>query len=97
MITGVGMIQAERDRQRDVEKWSPAHDDQHKHGELADAASLYAMTDRLLNTRMDLFSDWPFELEWWKRCKHSRIKQLAIAGALIAAEIDRLNRKAPDA
>lgn len=33
---------------------------------------------------------WPWDASWDKRNKHSRIKQLAIAGALIAAEIDRL-------
>jgi hypothetical protein len=33
---------------------------------------------------------WPWDEEWDKRKKHGRIKQLTIAGALIAAEIDRL-------
>lgn len=33
---------------------------------------------------------WPWAPEWDKRNKHDRIRQLAIAGALIAAEIDRL-------
>lgn len=32
---------------------------------------------------------------WDKRKSHPRLRQLAIAGALIAAEIDRLNRAAP--
>jgi hypothetical protein len=31
-----------------------------------------------------------------KRAKHSRLRQLAIAGALIAAEIDRLSRALPE-
>lgn len=35
---------------------------------------------------------WPWDEEWDKRGKHNRIKSLAIAGALIAAEIDRLLR-----
>ena len=35
---------------------------------------------------------WPWGPEWDKRNKHDRIKALAIAGALIAAEIDRLQR-----
>lgn len=40
-----------------------------------------------------IWSDpWPWSKEWDKRSKHDRIKQLAIAGALIAAEIDRLKR-----
>lgn len=36
---------------------------------------------------------WPWERGWDKRKKHDRIRQLEIAGALIAAEIDRLERK----
>ena len=35
---------------------------------------------------------WPWDAEWDKRSKHERKRQLVIAGALIAAEIDRLNR-----
>ena len=35
---------------------------------------------------------WPWDAEWDKRHKHDRIRQLAIAGSLIAAEIDRLKR-----
>ncbi len=35
---------------------------------------------------------WPFEKELDKRLKHNRIKKLAIAGALVAAELDRLLR-----
>jgi hypothetical protein len=36
---------------------------------------------------------WPWERGADKRGKHDRLKQLAIAGALIAAEIDRLQRE----
>ena len=35
---------------------------------------------------------WPFDLKWLKRTPKKRIKELAKAGALIAAEIDRLQR-----
>lgn len=37
---------------------------------------------------------WPceWEKEWDKREKHGRLRQLTIAGALIAAELDRLQR-----
>lgn len=37
---------------------------------------------------------WPWSEEWDKRRKHDRLRQLVIAGALIAAEIDRLKRAA---
>ena len=36
---------------------------------------------------------WPWDEKWDKRGKHERLRQLVIAGALIAAEIDRLQRK----
>lgn len=35
---------------------------------------------------------WPWDGEWDKREKHDRLRQLAIAGALIAAEYDRIAR-----
>lgn len=38
---------------------------------------------------------WPWDGEWDKRTKHTAIRKLQIAGALIAAEIDRLLRAAP--
>lgn len=38
---------------------------------------------------------WPWDKKWDKREKHDRIRQLVIAGALIVAEIDRLNRALP--
>lgn len=37
---------------------------------------------------------WPWDAEWWKPCPEDRIRELIKAGALIAAEIDRLQRKA---
>lgn len=36
---------------------------------------------------------WPWEEKWDKRKKHDKLKSLVIAGALIAAEIDRLQVK----
>lgn len=36
---------------------------------------------------------WPWDDKWDNRDKHSRKKRLAIAGALIAAELDRLERE----
>jgi hypothetical protein len=35
---------------------------------------------------------WPWDASWDKRKKHDHIRRLEIAGALIAAEIDRLER-----
>jgi hypothetical protein len=39
---------------------------------------------------MDYYDPWPWDDEWDKRDKHDRIRKLVIAGALLAAEIDRL-------
>lgn len=36
---------------------------------------------------------WPWSEEWDKRKKHDRLRSLVIAGALIAAEIDRLQNQ----
>jgi hypothetical protein len=33
---------------------------------------------------------WPWDSKWDKRSKHDKLRSLEIAGALIAAEIDRL-------
>ena len=99
MKTAIELISEERQRQIDVEGWTPEHDDIHVNGELAQAASYYAMTDetiQFINEKWgndnDLFF-WPFDLEWLKRTPDNRIKELVKAGALIAAEIDRLQTK----
>lgn len=46
----------------------------------------------LIETAKKWRDPWPWEAEWDKRKKHTRIQQLKIAGALIAAELDRLLR-----
>lgn len=98
MKTGIEMIAAERERQISRENWTSEHDDEHKDGELAIAAACYASPQTFYkmiwkNTSVISFVDpFPWEPEFDKRTKHDRKKCLAIAGALIAAEIDRLNR-----
>ena len=83
-------IVAERVRQVVKEGWSPEHDDQHAGGELAAAASCYALNAgayRRLTPKA-----WPFDSEWWKPGDERR--DLVKAGALILAEIERLDRAA---
>jgi len=41
----------------------------------------------------EMMAFWPWELTRHKKSKHDQLRQLAIAGALIAAEIDRLQRE----
>lgn len=82
---GAEMIAAERQRQIEEEGWTPEHDAQHTNGELADAAAAYALTDQWDNIKHNV---WPWAPQWWK--PKDRIRDLVRAGALIAAEIDRL-------
>jgi len=85
-------VLAERQRQQDVEGWTPEHDDQHDDSELAIAASCYAMctaAPTLWAKRAPL--SWPWPDQWWKPAKDPR-RNLEKAGALILAEIDRLDR-----
>ena len=88
-LTGVEMIARERARQVRVEDWTPAHDDGHTRGELARAAACYALQHTRVSGRA---IRWPWSKAWWK--PRDPISNLVRAGALIAAEIDRLQRKA---
>lgn len=92
MMSGAMQIATERGRQITAEGWSAEHDDRHINGELRDAAIAYAMIcdDR---APFDLASVWPWEMKWWKP-SDDPVRNLVKAGALIAAEIDRLQRKA---
>lgn len=88
---GVQLIADERQRQISAEHWTADHDDAHTDGELRDAAIAYAIAceDRPDHNRPDL---WPWDLSSWKP-SNDPIRNLVKAGALIAAEIDRLQRK----
>ena len=92
-MTGVQLIVAERERQIDVEGWDAEHDDGHSDGELQKAARCY-LSRRAGGYFIDHApSSWPFGFDWWKP-SDDPIRNLTKAGALIAAEIDRLQRKA---
>ena len=87
-MTGVELIAIERERQIKEEGFDAKHDDHHKDGELVWAAITYAFPTR--HVRRDHM--WPFSISWWKPTPDDRIRELEKAGALIAAEIDRLQR-----
>ena len=102
-MTGAEMIAEERQRQLSAEGWTANHDSDHVSGELAIAAACYARIAALQaehNWRrgVDLDSigrpmkmcptDWPWDEEWWK--PKGAVSNLVRAGALIAAEIDRI-------
>lgn len=86
----------ERHRQVEVEGWSPDHDDEHKCGELALAAAAYASTaagrmDGSVAVLSMANKLWPWRWAWWKPGDPRRM--LVKAGALIIAEIERLDRR----
>jgi hypothetical protein len=95
MKTGVELIADERARQISVEGWTPEHDDKHDKEELTAAACCYAMPPDVLAALSEMLGRlWPWDVEWFKPTPHNRVRDLVKAGALIAAEIDRLQRKA---
>lgn len=82
----VGLIAAER-RSQIVEKgYTPEHDDRHGAGEFARAAEAYLRGDSFSGR-----TSWPWNPESFK--PSTRVRDLVKAGALIAAEIDRLQRR----
>lgn len=86
---GVKLIAAERQRQVQEEGWTPEHDDEHAGGQLAVAGAVYAFP----HAPTGVPSIWPFQTWWWKPTPDDRVRELVKAGALIAAEIDRLLRE----
>lgn len=89
---GTEAITKERNRQRGL--WTDDHDDAHR-GELLEAALNYIMytLNRFEYGRPVTPSPvgWPWEQEFFKTS--NPIRDLEKAGALIAAEIDRLTRQ----
>jgi hypothetical protein len=90
-LTGAELIAAERLRQTAWEGFDAEHDDTHARGELTTAAACYlwSFTDKAPPSVPG--ARWPWAQRWWKPA--DRIRNLVKAGALIAAEIDRLQRE----
>lgn len=92
---GAGLISAERQRQIDAEGWTAEHDDRHDKAELTCAAMDYcnAARKRVLGASdvytLALNAYWRWDGAWWKPSLDP-VRNLVKAGALIAAEIDRL-------
>lgn len=100
-MSGIELIAAERARQVEKEGWTPEHDDQHDNEELALAACYYALPAPMPITygrgEYIIGPDSLFPSEWSEtlmKRSADRIRNLVKAGALIAAEIDRLQRRA---
>ena len=86
-------VLAERERQVTAEGWTPEHDDQHSVGQMADAAACYALFVHAPDYPCkNPPLSWPWARKWWKPTTPRR--DLVKAGALILAEIERLDRAA---
>lgn len=100
-LTGVEAIAAERRRQITDEEWTAEYDDQHREGELIAAA--FAYLDVAYTTIHLGVPDgtpgrppkiWPWGDRRFRPTWDDPTRMLVKAGALIAAEIDRLARVA---
>lgn len=90
---------AERLRQQAEEGFDAAHDDKYTEGELAAAAASYVdfasySDDTRARYTGRVVTGWPWAADWWK--PKSRRQDLVRAGALILAEIERLDRAAQE-
>jgi len=91
----VQLIAEERTRLIEKEGWTASHDDGHKSGELSRGAGAYVhysywqVNSKPVNR---IPEEWPWDKTWWKP-SDDPIRNLVKAGALIAAEIDRIRRK----
>lgn len=90
----------ERMRQLSVKEFSRDHDDKHNYGALAAAAGCYALTACLRvppyedeSVGLGVWTFWPWSAKRWKPSADPR-RNLIKAGALILAEIERLDRAA---
>ncbi|WP_229520066.1 hypothetical protein [Massilia oculi] len=84
-------VLAERKRQVEQEGWTPAHDDQYDGDELSLAAACYALAGD--GGKFFPAPDyWPWDPNWWKPTTDRQ--NLIKAGALVLAEIERLDRAA---
>lgn len=100
--TGAELIATERRRQIEVEGWTDEHDRiEHGGWELVYAAAAYllqgsgfvAIEGRTYHEDKPLIPTiWPWDDQYWKPSPDNRIRELVKAGALIAAEIDRLKQ-----
>lgn len=94
---GAGFIAAERSRQFMRKGYDTLHDDEHTDGSLLVAGILIACGVADLELTVgppDLNGPWPDQLAMHVAAKYGddHIRRLTIAGAMIAAEIDRLQR-----
>lgn len=87
-LSGLELIEEERLRQLETEGYDSEHDAQHDTGKLWRAGVAYATGNRHW---------WPWDIDSYKpearEEEHPTVRDLVKAGALIAAELDRLQRR----
>lgn len=83
-------VLAERRRQVEQEGWTPERDNAYDAGELSLAAACYALAGD--GPHATVPEDWPWDYGWWKPSSDRR--NLVKAGALILADIERIDRAA---
>lgn len=84
-------VLAERARHLTHEGWTPVHDDEHANGDIGEAAICYIQGNTEWGSG-NPHQRWPWALCWWKPT--DRRRNLVKAGALILAEIERIDRAA---
>ena len=90
-MNGIELIAEERKRQLEEKGWTLDFDQAHTNQELAGAAKSYL--DHYIYKTPSYPFYWPFDISWWKPDNSkTRLRDLVKAGALIAAEIDRITR-----
>lgn len=94
MRTSLGAQEIIVERLKQLDQWGPRHDDQHDDQELVKQAR--SLLEHVICEPKVVASNWvPMSRQdlWGLVAKHPNPRdQLIIAGALIAAEIDRLDR-----
>lgn len=88
-MTGVEFIALERERQIEVERYDKEHDSHLNDGELEKAAISYIHSST--GDKQKAMQEWPWLLPYLK--PKTRVRDLARAGALIAAAIDKFQNK----
>jgi hypothetical protein len=89
-VNGADLIYTERIRQIEEEGRTPEHDAAHRNGELTRAAIAYAAAAVNPQLLHGAGGWWPWTAAEFKPDPNDPVRSLVKAGALIAAEIDRL-------
>jgi hypothetical protein len=99
-MNGIEAIEAERREQIEAHSYAPFHDNIHTHGEMLKAAGCYLLlAEHQVNQRLAFAAkmmletpkNWPWDPMDWHPSGISK-NNLKKAGALIAAEWDRVDR-----